>query len=92
MRRKSLNTTSVQNKLTNMATALPPQVSVIAGKYYEKQARGFCNFLASIGIASSPDQCVPLQRNYLEAKDAIGKWYTGLRTYYSVLSATPVVR
>ena len=79
--------------MTNMAVALPPQVTqAIAPKYYEKQARGFCNFLASIGIASSPDQCIPLQRNYLEAKDAIGKWYTGLRTYYSVLSATPVVR
>jgi hypothetical protein len=36
--------------------------------YYEKQAEGFCNFLASIGIVQNPEQCVPLQRAYLEAK------------------------
>jgi hypothetical protein len=36
--------------------------------YYEKQPEGFCNFLASIGIVQNPEQCVPLQRAYLEAK------------------------
>ena len=78
-----------------MAVALPPQVGAIAGKYYEKQSRGFCEFLASIGIAPSAEQCAPLQRAYLEARGAIPKWYTGLKTYYAVLSAggvTPVVR
>jgi len=82
--------------MTNMAVALPPQVTgAIAPKYYEKQSRGFCEFLASIGIAPSAEQCAPLQRAYLEARGAIPKWYTGLKTYYAVLSAggvTPVVR
>jgi hypothetical protein len=83
--------------MTNMAVALPPQVTqAIAPKYYEKQAAGFCNFLASIGIAPNAEQCIPLQRNYLEAKNAIGKWYTGLSMYYRVLTggagATPIVR
>jgi len=80
-----------------MAVALPPQVTqAIASKYYEKQSVGFCNFLANIGIAPNVDQCIPLQRNYLEARNAIGKWYSGLSTYYRVLSsgggATPIVR
>ncbi len=79
--------------MTNMA--LPPQVTqAIAPKYYEKQGLGFCNFLASIGIAPSAEQCAPLQRQYLEARNAIGKWYAGLSMYYRVLSggATPIVR
>jgi hypothetical protein len=81
--------------MTNMAVALPPQVTqAIAPKYYEKQSLGFCNFLASIGIAPSAEQCAPLQRQYLEARNAIGKWYTGLSMYYRVLSGgvTPIVR
>jgi len=80
-----------------MAVALPPQVTqAVAPKYYEKQAAGFCNFLASIGIAPNAEQCIPLQRQYLEAKNAIGKWYTGLSMYYRVLTSgagvTPMVR
>jgi hypothetical protein len=77
-----------------MAVALPPQVTqAIAPKYYEKQAAGFCHFLANIGIAPSAEQCTPLQRQYMEAKNAIGKWYTGLSMYYRVLSGgAPVVR
>ena len=82
--------------MTNMAVALPPQVTqAIAPKYYEKQAVGFCNFLASIGIAPNAEQCAPLQRQYLEAKNAIGKWYAGLTTYGRMLTSggvTPIVR
>ena len=82
--------------MTNMAVTLPPQVTqAIAPKYYEKQSIGFCHFLASIGIAPNAEQCIPLQRGYLEAKNAIGKWYTGLSMYYRVLTsgaAAPVVR
>ena len=81
--------------MTNMAVTLPPQVTqAIAPQYYEKQSLGFCHVLASIGIAPSAEQCAPLQRQYLEAKNAIGKWYVGLSMYYRVLSggAAPVVR
>jgi hypothetical protein len=67
-KRKCLNTTPIQIKLTNMG-------SEIASKYYEKQAVGFCNFLASIGAVQNPDQCVLLQMLYMMSKDAFGKWY-----------------
>ena len=82
--------------MTNMAVALPPQVTqAIAPKYYEKQATGFCNFLAGIGAVPSAEACIPAQRAYLEAKNAIGKWYAGLTTYGRMLTSgafTPVVR
>ena len=76
-------------------SALPPQVSAIAGKYYEKQATGFCNFLASIGAVQNVEACITGQRQYLVAKNAIGKWYVGLSTYGRLVSSggvTPVVR
>ena len=79
--------------MTNMA--LPPQVNAIAGKYYEKQATGFCHFLASIGAVPSAEACIPAQRAYLETRNAIGKWYVGLTTYGRMLTSgamAPVVR
>lgn len=80
-----------------MAVTLPPQVTqAIAPRYYEKQATGFCNFLASIGAVPSAEACIPAQRSYLEAKNAIAKWYLGLATYGRMLTSgagvTPVVR
>jgi hypothetical protein len=51
------------------------RLGAIARKYYKNQAVGFCNFLASISIVQNPDQCVPLQMQYMESKDAFGKWY-----------------
>ena len=82
--------------MTNMAVALPPQVTqAIAPKYYEKQATGFCNFLAGIGAVPSAEACIPAQRSYLEAKNAIGKWYAGLTTYGRMLTSggvMPIVR
>jgi len=79
-----------------MAVALPPQVTqAIAPKYYEKQAAGFCNFLASIGAVQNVEACMAGQRAYLEAKNAIGKWYIGLTTYGRLVSSggvTPIVR
>ncbi len=79
-----------------MSAALPPQVAnAIAPKYYEKQATGFCNFLASIGAVPSVEACIPAQRAYLENRNAIGKWYLGLTTYGRMLTSggvTPVVR
>lgn len=84
----------MQDKLT-MAVALPPQITgAIAPKYYERQATGFCNFLASIGAVPSAEACIPAQRAYLEAKNAIGKWYLGLTTYGRMLTSgafTPTV-
>jgi len=79
-----------------MAVALPPQVTqAIAPKYYEKQATGFCNFLANIGAVPSAEACIPAQRAYLENRNAIGKWYLGLTTYGRMLTSggvTPIVR
>jgi len=74
--------------------AMPPQVNAIAGKYYERQSTGFCNFLASIGAVPSAEACIPAQRAYLEARNAIGKWYVGLTTYGRILTsgAVPTVR
>jgi len=69
-----------------MAMALPPEVNAIAGKYYAKQSVGFCEFLNRIGIAPSVEACATAQRAYLESKGAIARWYTGLKTYYTVLT------
>ena len=68
-----------------MAMALPPEVNAIANKYYAKQSAGFCEFLARIGIAPSAEACIPAQRSYLETKNAIGRWYSGLKLYYTAV-------
>lgn len=55
--------------------------AAIAEKYMAKQPVGFCQFLASIGAVQNVDACVTGQRAYLESKNVMQKWYTGLLGY-----------
>ena len=62
-------------------------LEAIRTKYYGKQPAGFCAFLANLGLVQDVNACIQAQTRYLQDKQAMDKWLTGLGMYVRSIGA-----